>query len=110
MKFVALGVHERIPSNSRRGVCYLATDRWDDYHFKTLFYLTYLGADRNKQGIGSVKIGGRGWDEDQFSPVVPDRFEELGGGLFLAGPGRRLLHVSLCSPRRDRGEHLEGIA
>lgn len=78
MEFVVLGVRERAPRNARRGVCYLTTDRWDDYHFKTQFYLTYLGADGTEHDIGNVKIGGPGWDEDQLSPDIPDRFEELG--------------------------------
>lgn len=85
MDFVVLGVRERAPRNARRGVCYLATDRWDDFGFKTQFYLTYLGADGTEHEIGSVKIGGLDWDEDQASPDLPDRFEELGDDLFSVG-------------------------
>lgn len=85
MQIVVLGVRERVPRNARRAVCYLTTDRWDDFHFKTQFYLTYLGADGIEQDIGNVKIGGLGWDEDQLSPDIPDRFEKLGDDLFSVG-------------------------
>jgi len=85
VEFVVLGVRERPSRDSRRGICYLTTDRWDDFHFKTQFYLTYLEADGTQHEIGSVKIGGRGWTEDQLSPDVPDRFEELDDDLFSVG-------------------------
>lgn len=85
MKFVVLGARER-PSRGNRGeVCYLTTDRWDDFHFKTQFYLTYVGADGTQHEIGSVKIGGCNWTEEQLSPDVPERFDELGTDLFSVG-------------------------
>jgi len=85
VEFVVLGPRKFPNRDSRRGICYLTTDRWDDYHFKTQFYLTYLAADGTQHEIGNVKIGGRGWAEDQLSPDLPDRFEELGDDLFSVG-------------------------
>lgn len=85
MEFFVLGVRKRPSRDSRRGACYLTADRWDDFHFKTQFFLTYLGADGTPHEIGSVKIGGRNWGEEQLSPDLPARFNKLGDDLFSAG-------------------------
>lgn len=85
MEFVVLGVRKRAPRDGRRGVCYLTTDRWNDFGFETQFFLTYLEADGAQHEIGSVKIGGCGWSEDQLKPDLMARFNELGDDLFSVG-------------------------
>ncbi|NED96836.1 AAA family ATPase [Phytoactinopolyspora alkaliphila] len=85
MKFQVLGVGQFPNRNSRRGVCYLTSDRWNDYNFQTQFYLTYLAPDGTEHAIGKVKIGGRGWEEEQKSPELPASFDELGDDLFSVG-------------------------
>jgi hypothetical protein len=85
MEFKVLGVREYPNRNSGRGVCYLTSDRWNDYNFKTQFYLTYLASDGIEHEIGNVKIGGRGWTEEQKSPDVPHSFEALDEDFFSVG-------------------------
>ena len=36
--------------------CYLITDNWDDYNFRTLHFLIYLDNAGNRHEIGLVKI------------------------------------------------------
>ncbi len=40
--------------------CFLITDNWDDYSYKTSFSLVYLGLDGNRHDIGAIKIMRRG--------------------------------------------------
>lgn len=85
VEFQVLGTRQHPDEKSRRGVCYLTSDRWDDYHFKTQFYLTYIATDGTEYDIGNVKIGGRGWGEEQYSPELPSSFDELADDLFSVG-------------------------
>ena len=85
MEFQVLDVREFPNRNSRPGVCYLTRERWNDYGFKTQYYLTYLAPDGTKHEIGNVKIGGRGWVEEQYSPDLPSSFNELDEDLFSVG-------------------------
>ncbi len=36
--------------------CFLVTDNWDDYSYKTAFSLIYLDGDGTRHDIGAVKI------------------------------------------------------
>ncbi len=67
-------------------IVYLKVDNWDDYHFKTLFSLTFVDLHGNITEIGEVKIGYR----EQTSPsrtseVLPPEFTSLGDGYFSLG-------------------------
>ena len=58
------------PSNA-----YLIRNNWDDYGFKTTFYLVYARANGEAETIGSVKIMRRGMRSGYVD--VPDTFELL---------------------------------
>lgn len=64
---------------------YLQPDNWDDYSYKTLFYLTIFDDRGQQYQIGSVKIGflgqGHGRTEDYLEP----KFVELSDVFFSLG-------------------------
>lgn len=53
MKFYILDKNDNTPNNS---IC-LYINRWNDYSFVTMFYLTYYDENGNAHDIGNVKIG-----------------------------------------------------
>lgn len=65
-------------------VC-LKINNWDDYSFKTLFYLTVFDARGVEHEIGNVKIGflnqPHGWSEE----AIPQEFDRLGDNFFSLG-------------------------
>ncbi|WP_081737501.1 MULTISPECIES: AAA family ATPase [Pseudomonas] len=64
---------------------YLVYDRWDDFHFKTLFTLYITDAEAILYEIGEVKIGyikqPQGWSKD----AIPISFRSLGQEFFSLG-------------------------
>jgi len=63
----------------------LKINNWDDYSYKTLFYLTVFDASGEEHEIGNVKIGyvdqGHGWTEEK----IDDDFVNLGECFFSLG-------------------------
>jgi len=74
----------QIPNQSYN-TAYLNMDNWDDFGYKTLFYLTFFNDVGEKFELGSVKIGfvnhPGGWTADRLE----DSFELLGEGFFSLG-------------------------
>ena len=72
------------PSQSRNRA-YLRVDNWDDYSYKSLFYLSVFDEHGVEHDIGSVKIGyinqPLGWTEHE----IPDQFESLEENFFSLG-------------------------
>ncbi|MFB4285075.1 AAA family ATPase [Nonomuraea sp. MTCD27] len=63
---------------------FLIRDRWDDYRFKTQYFLSYRDADGALHAIGNVKIGRFGIGEEGWvSP--PDSFTNLASDFFSLG-------------------------
>lgn len=85
VEFRVLGVREWPRSTSPGGVAYLTSDRWDDFGFKTQFYLTYMTEAGTPEEIGSVKIGGRAWPDGKSSPELRPAFSELPTDHFSVG-------------------------
>lgn len=56
IKFVLLDRNENFSINARNSV-YLAIDRWNDYSFVTMFYMTVFDEEGQKHHIGNIKIG-----------------------------------------------------
>ncbi|WCD79608.1 AAA family ATPase [Pseudomonas sp. TUM22785] len=63
----------------------LRVNNWDDYSFKTLFYLTVYDEQGIEHDIGSVKIGyvnqQHGWTEESLPPFfdfLPEKYFSLG--------------------------------
>ena len=81
MEFTVLPVRSRVPSGARGW--FLLSDNWDDYTFKTQFFLQYRD-DAGLHDIGQVKIGRFGMGEDR-RPGIPAEFEQLGEEFFSLG-------------------------
>lgn len=64
----------------------LVVDDWDDYGFKTTFYLYYCDAALNVHEIGGVKIGQFGMTSKIYDrPVLPAAFNALEDQSFSVG-------------------------
>jgi predicted ATPase len=83
MRFDVLPVRGR-PAPGARSHGFLVTDNWDDYHFKTMYHLLFVGPDGEWHDIGEVKIGKFGMDE-RSRTELPDGFESLGEEYFSLG-------------------------
>ncbi|MGH3933067.1 MAG: AAA family ATPase [Pseudonocardiaceae bacterium] len=81
MRFTILPVRERPPSQARGA--FLVTDNWDDFHYRTMFFLWYCD-DEGVHDIGQVKIGEFGM-VTQRKPSLPGEFRELGDAFFSLG-------------------------
>lgn len=85
-------LQNRTPNESRNRV-YLVRDNWDDYGYKTQFFLNYIDKKGQTYSIGAVKIG----QFDMSRPVIkyksmtgvtidlPDSFEYLDKTFFSLG-------------------------
>lgn len=67
MKFYILDKNDKTPNNS---IC-LSIERWNDYSFVTMFYLTYYDKNGNTHDIGNVKIG------FQNQTTASDTYQEI---------------------------------
>lgn len=81
MQFTVLPVRGWVPREGRGA--FLVSDNWDDYTYKTQFFLKYRD-DAGLHDIGQVKIGRFGMGEDR-RPGIPEQFEELGEEFFSLG-------------------------
>lgn len=84
MRFTVLPVRRR-PTSERREQAFLTTDDWDDFGYKTLYFLTYVDHDGVRHDIGDVKIGRLDMPEDYGRAELPGAFEELPDGYFSLG-------------------------
>ena len=57
---------ERDIAGSRQ--CFLLTDNWDDYSYKTSFFLVYLDSDGMRHDIGATKVMRRGMTHG-YTPI-----------------------------------------
>ena len=65
--------------------CFLETNNWDDFGFKTLFSLYYRDRSSTIRYIGDVKIGQADLDPDTSRPGLPAEFDQLGSDFFSLG-------------------------
>lgn len=56
MQFRLLERGEIFPKNAKELVC-LTIDRWNDYSYITMFYMTVFDKEGQMHNIGNVKIG-----------------------------------------------------
>jgi len=71
-------------SSDKRLVAYLSDDNWDDFSFKTLYFLTIVDEDGTKHEIGLIKIGYFG-QKPNTRTDIPTNFSELDEGFFSLG-------------------------
>ncbi|MDH2274468.1 AAA family ATPase [Moraxella porci] len=91
VKFQILDQNEKILSDS----IILQIDRWNDYSFVTMFYLSYYDSNSNRYDIGNVKIGFQNQTTETATyqkikeinnnstifETLPDYFFSLGGDV-----------------------------
>lgn len=78
--------HKTVPNQgSNTNSAFLSENNWDDFGFKSLFYLIVFDENGNKHDIGNVKIGyfdqETGWTRDK----IPEQFENLEKQFFSLG-------------------------
>ena len=74
-----------VPGNPK-DTAFLVVDNWDDFTFKTTFFLVVFDGSRNRKEIGAVKIGFRDQQErSKTRVVIPSRFQQLEESFFSLG-------------------------
>lgn len=84
LKFLKGSRSSKTPSNLVN-TAYLQPDNWDDYSYKTLFYLTLFDEQGQQFQIGSVKIGFVGQLHGRTEDHIDPEFTELSEGFFSLG-------------------------
>ncbi|MGB7203826.1 MAG: AAA family ATPase [Pyrinomonadaceae bacterium] len=69
-------------------VVYLVIDNWNDFGYKTTYYLEYVNSDGQRVEIGGVKFGRFNMKEDEYRVELPDSFERLEDSFFSIGTTR----------------------
>lgn len=70
---------------SGRNTAFLRIDNWDDFSFKTLFYLAVTDENGVVHEIGNVKIGFLGQQRGTTAELLPDSFDKLDEKFFSLG-------------------------
>ncbi len=85
MDFLLIGRSERTPTEGR-SVAYLNIDRWNDYSYVTMFYVTLYDENGDAHDLGNVKIGFVGQTTSQSTHSMLSRhFYTLPEGFFSLG-------------------------
>jgi hypothetical protein len=87
MQFIVTSTYRDKPSTPR-DVVYLVTDNWDDFGYKTTYYLEYVNSEGERLEIGGVKFGRFNMKEDEYRVELPDSFERLDDSFFSIGTTR----------------------
>ncbi|EKY3188510.1 ATP-binding protein, partial [Cronobacter sakazakii] len=76
MKFKVLPAGS-VSSIEKSNCAYLITDNWDDwFEFSTMYTLIYIDSNKQKNIIGSIKIGQFNMAKGQSRPSIPESFEK----------------------------------
>ncbi|MDN3628640.1 MULTISPECIES: AAA family ATPase [Vibrio] len=73
-----------VPSQGQNTV-FLIEDNWDDFGFKTIFFIKVFDENGTFHDLGTVKIGYRGQNEGWTSAQLPNQFSSLSEGFFSLG-------------------------
>lgn len=84
LEFVIVGYGKSMPS-IKRNTAYLSANNWDDYGFKTLFYLTVYDDEKEKIEIGNIKIGYKGQETGWTKEKLAETFYDLDDNFFSLG-------------------------
>jgi predicted ATPase len=77
--------HKGLTPTSGKLIAYLSEDNWDDYHFKTSFFLTVFDEQGNGHQVGKLKIGIVGFEEGWISEKLLDTFCSFTDEAFSLG-------------------------
>lgn len=83
--FQKLAIRSNSISNQYINKAFLRVNDWDDYSFKSLFYLTVFDEQGAQHSIGNVKIGYIGQTQGWTEQRITDQFESLGENFFSLG-------------------------
>jgi predicted ATPase len=106
MLFNVLKCNQRPPANAQ-ATAFLVIDNWDDFTFKTLYYLIYVDKNGEKHNIGNVKIGQFGMEHGK--PAIPVRFNKLSKDFFSLGQDESYYENLNALGTEVRGEILNGL-
>lgn len=85
INFLLIPRGTRTPSSLKNTAC-LDIDRWDDYNFKTQFFLSFFDSKGLCHKIGVVKIGFKNQEENSSTyERMPDSFFSLSDDYFSVG-------------------------
>jgi hypothetical protein len=87
--------------------CFLVTDNWDDYSYKTSFLLIYFGGDGVRHDIGSVKIMTRAMSGGYTQ--IESEFTELGDQYASIGQDQEYYENLMAIDEGDRIEIFEAL-
>src|SRR4051794_1252085 len=73
------------PPAGVRTQAYLVTDSWDDFSFKTSFYLTYVDDHGNRTEVGAVKVAAFEMGSGPGRTELPQTFDRLSERFFSLG-------------------------
>lgn len=73
------------PSSWARSWCYLRTDNWDDFGYKSMYDLVFVDETGERHEVGSVKIGRLGMGDATGRPEIPGEFTTLPTECFSLG-------------------------
>lgn len=109
MKFTVTKRAEYDIERSSTGACFLETDNWDDYSFKTSFVLFYLSSDRELRRIGPVKIMHEGQQEGERVSLPVSPFSALDQNYCSLGQEQAYYEELAALDERTREEILIGL-
>ncbi|ABU73522.1 hypothetical protein [Vibrio campbellii] len=85
MNIVVVPREQRVPTTGMN-TAYLHVDRWNDFSFVTMFYMTVLDGNGKSHDIGQVKIGFKGQTiEKSTYKTLNNSFLSLPDGYFSVG-------------------------
>jgi ABC-type transport system involved in cytochrome c biogenesis ATPase subunit len=87
--------------------CFLITDNWDDYSYKTTFSLVYFSDDGIRHDIGAVKVMRRGMTHGYTE--IDNSFTDLGARYASLGQDQEYYENLLAIGDEDRIAILEAL-
>lgn len=103
-------ITQYIPDEGKfSSACSLSKDNWDDWGFKTAFYLCYFDKDGKKYNIGQVKIGKYGMTSGWITEFLGTSFASLEKDYFSLGQGEEYYEALQGLPEDIRKEILIGL-
>lgn len=106
MRFTNISYKESRHLTAQRA-CFLIDDKWDDYHFKTLFHLLFFDDTGRRIEVGSVKIMKKGLEGGRVA--VPQEFTFLGPEYCSLGQSQEYYETLLLLAADDRVALLEAL-
>ncbi|ELP5931456.1 AAA family ATPase [Vibrio vulnificus] len=109
MNIVVVPREQRVPTTGVN-TAYLHVDRWNDFSFVTMFYMTVLDGNGKSHDIGQVKIGFKGQTiEKSTYKTLNNSFLTLPDGYFSVGQDVEYYKNMVQLPESTRMVLLKGL-